>query len=312
MRQEQPPRRTFLKNISGLTTASLVGIPVGGTLQKVPWSDGEQPPKIKAPAHAIDCHHHIYDARFPADPNAAIRPGSATVADYRLLQRRLGTARNVIVQPSTYGIDNRCLLDALQQFGASARGIAVVHPDVSDATLKAMHAAGVRGIRFNLVQSGATSIEMVYPLAKRIEPLGWHIQVNSSEELMQANRATWDKLPVPTVFDHLAHISSPNSEAFRGIQRLLEAGKCWVKLSGAYLDTKVGPPTYADRAPVAKAYIKAAPERLVWGTDWPHPTAPDNKKPDDAILFDLLTAWTPDEKLRHRILVENPANLYGF
>lgn len=316
MHLKNPARRDFLKTISGIASVAVACDGPALAFQQnahVPWSAGEEAPQIKAPALAVDCHHHIYDSRYPPDPKATLHPGNATVADYRLLQRRLGTTRNVIVQPSTYGVDNRCLLDSLRLFGpSSARGIAVVHPDVSDADLKEMHAAGVRGIRFNLVQSGATSVEMIHPLAMRIARLGWHIQVNSSEELILANMSTWEKLPVQVVFDHLAHVSTPDSETFKRIRGLLQSDKCWVKLSGAYLDSKVGPPTYADRAPVAEAYIQAAPERLVWGTDWPHPTAPENNKPDDALLFDLLARWAPDEKLRERILVENPAKLYGF
>ncbi len=245
------------------------------------------------------------------DPKAKLHPANATVADYRLLQQRIGTTRSVVVQPSTYGVDNRCLLDALSQFGlANARGVAVVNPSVSDAELKELGTAGVRGIRFNLVQTGATTPDMIEPLAKRISALGWHIQVNADAEQIMAEAALWARLPVPVVFDHLGHVPDPVHPAFGVIGKLLHSGKAWVKLSGAYIDSKVGPPSYADRGPVAKAYVKEAPERLVWGTDWPHPTT--NDKPDDAILFDLLAQWAPDERTRARILVDNSAKLYGF
>jgi predicted TIM-barrel fold metal-dependent hydrolase len=245
------------------------------------------------------------------DPKAKLRPGNATVADYRLLQKRIGTTRNVVVQPSTYGTDNRCMLDALRRFGlATTRGIAVVNTDVSEAALKELHAAGVCGIRFNPVQASATTLEMVEPLAKRVAALGWHIQINASAEQILARMAIWNRLPVPVVFDHLGHVSAPGDPVFGAISDLMQSGKCWVKLSGAYIETKAGAPTYADAAAVAKAYIKEAPERLVWGTDWPHPTT--NDKPDDALLFDLLAEWSPDERMRTRILVENPAKLYGF
>jgi predicted TIM-barrel fold metal-dependent hydrolase len=245
------------------------------------------------------------------DTKAKLRPGNATVADYRLLQKRIGTKRNVVVQPSTYGVDNRCMLDALGQFGrANTRGIAVVNTGVLDAELKDLDAAGVCGIRFNLVQTGATTLEMVQPLAKRAAALGWHIQVNATAEQIFGSIAIWNRLPVPVVFDHLGHVTAPTAPVFGAIGKLLQRGKCWVKLSGAYMDTKVGAPSYADSAAVAKAYLREAPERLVWGTDWPHPTT--NDKPDDAVLFDLLADWTGDERLWARILVDNPAMLYGF
>jgi D-galactarolactone isomerase len=240
-----------------------------------------------------------------------LRPGNAKVTDYRLLQKRIGTSRNVIVQPSTYGLDNRCLLDALGQFERSAaRGIAVVDRNVSDATLKELQAAGVCGIRFNLIQAGATTFEMVEPLAKRVAAFGWHVQVNASPEQILGGIAVWNRLPVSVVFDHMGHISAPSDRAFSMICSLVQKGQCWVKLSGCYIDTKVGAPTYADSAAVAKAYMKVAPERLIWGTDWPHPTT--NDKPDDALLFDLLAEWSASESAWTRILVANPAMLYGF
>jgi predicted TIM-barrel fold metal-dependent hydrolase len=276
----------------------------------VPWSAGTERPKLQAPPNAADCHHHIYDSRFAADPKAALRPGNASVRDYRLLQKRLGTTRNVIVQPSTYGVDNRCLLDALAQFGTSAtRGVAVVNTTVKDNELRRMHAAGVRGIRFNVVQAGATTLDMVEPLAKHIADLGWHIQINASPEQI-ARSNFWSRIPCPVVFDHLGHVSQAGDPAFKIIAGLLQRGNGWVKLSGAYLDSKTGPPSYGDRTPVAQAYIREAPQRMVWGSDWPHPTT--QTKPDDAILLDLLAEWAPDEANRRRILVDNPAELYQF
>lgn len=298
---------------AGAATAGLAFTRTAGA-QQVKWSAGTEQPQLKAPPNATDCHHHIYDSRFPVDPTATLKPGDATVADYRLLQQRIGTTRHVVVQPSTYGVDNRCLLDALGQFGkATARGVAVVNTGVTDAELRHLHAAGVRGIRFNIAQAGATTIEMVEPLARRVHRLGWHIQINMPSEKILANKALWDRVPTPIVFDHLAHLREPDGvkdPTFAVVSALLRQGKGWVKLSGAYADTKVGPPTYADSTAVAQAYVKLAPQRLVWGSDWPHPT--EQTKPDDALLFDLLAQWAPDARTRHRILVENPARLYGF
>jgi predicted TIM-barrel fold metal-dependent hydrolase len=286
----------------------------GAGAQTVKWSAGSERPKTKAPARATDCHHHIYDARFPIDPKATLRPGDATVADYRQLQARIGTSRNVIVQPSTYGVNNRLLVEALGQFGARARGVAVVNIDVTDAELKRLHKAGVRGIRFNLAQQGATTVEMVDPLSKRVAALGWHIQINAPAETILAATDVWARVPCPIVFDHLAHVPEPDGVShpvFALVSGLLQQRKAWVKLSGAYADTKIGPPSYADSSAVARAYVKQAPERLVWGSDWPHPSERDTK-PDDALLFDLLADWAPDIHVRTRILVDNPAKLYGF
>jgi D-galactarolactone isomerase len=281
----------------------------------VPWSSGTDLPKLKAPPDSCDCHMHIYDARFPVDPTATLRPGDASVADYRLLQKRLGTTRNVVVTPSTYGTDNRVTLDAIAKFGATARGVAVVNTSVSDAELKRLADLGMRGIRFNLVQAGATTVEMLEPLAARVNTLGWHVQIHMLADQIVKIEDLLNRLAAPIVFDHLGRIPQPagtDHAGFSVIRRLIDKGRAWVKLSGAYQDTKVGPPGYADTSKVAQAYVQAAPERLVWGSDWPHPTEKEDHKPDDAVLFDLLAVWAPNELTRRRILVDNPATLYGF
>jgi predicted TIM-barrel fold metal-dependent hydrolase len=282
--------------------------------QQVKWSAGTGAPKLRAPADAADCHHHIYDAKYPVDPRSTLRPGDASVEDYRALQHRIRTSRNVIVQPSTYGTDNSCTLDALVAFGPTARAVAVVDTTVSDAELKRMNGLGVRGIRFNLAQAGATTPEMIEPLSKRVNDLGWHIQINAPAAKIMEIKDILNRVPSPIVFDHLAHIPEPEGTAhplFGVVLALIDKGKTWVKLSGAYADTKIGPPTYSDSSAVARAYVQKAPERLVWGSDWPHPSERDNK-PDDAILFDLLLDWAPEERVRNRILVQNPETLYGF
>jgi predicted TIM-barrel fold metal-dependent hydrolase len=274
-------------------------------------------PKTKVPPLATDCHHHIYDSHFKLDPNATLRPQDATIADYRLLQKRLGMQRNVVVQPSTYGVDNSGLMSVLQQFGlTTTRGVAVVNTSVTDAELNALNAAGVRGIRFNIVTpGGATSFEMVPSLAKRIHELGWHIQMNVTGAQIVANKALWNEVPCSIVFDHLGHIPQPDGAkhpAFEVVTALMQRGKGWVKLTGLYNDTKVGPPSYADSSTLAAAFVAAAPGQVVWGSDWPHPTEAADKKPDDALLLDFLSTWAPDAALRKHILVDNPAKLYGF
>ncbi len=313
MSAESWSRREVLKVVPVAALAAAQARPASA--QSVKWSAGTEAPRLKAPASATDCHHHIYNGKYPVDPKATLRPADALVDDYRALQRRIGTTRNVVVQPSTYGTDNRCHLDALAAFGSTARMVAVVNDGVSTEELKRMHALGVRGIRFNLAQAGATTPEMIEPLSKRINDLGWHIQVNAPAGKLMEIMPILERVPSSIVFDHLAHIPQPDGvdhPLFARVRALLDKGHTWVKLSGAYADTKVGPPTYADSSAVARAYATAAPERCVWGSDWPHPTEQQKQLPDDAVLFDLLTDWVPDEKTRHRVLVENPATLYDF
>ncbi|MBR0846403.1 amidohydrolase family protein [Bradyrhizobium diazoefficiens] len=288
-----------------------------GVEQAVPNSVGSAPPRLNVPANACDCHFHIYDERFPVSPHwrQGFPPG-ATVADYRLLQRRLGTTRSVVVQPSTYGIDNRCLVDALGQLGAAARGVAVVDVDVKDAELRMLADAGVRAIRVNFVSSqtwGTTTAEMLTTLAKRVSPLGWHVQILMTGDQIVTHESVIRSLPTKVVIDHLGRIPQPDGlkhPAFAAVRRLLDQGRTWVKVTEPYEDSKLGPP-YADSSELARAYVQAAPERMLWGTDWPHPTQ-RGTKPDDALLVDLLTDWAPDQQTRWRILVENPAKLYGF
>jgi predicted TIM-barrel fold metal-dependent hydrolase len=281
----------------------------------VPWSSGTEAPKLKAPRNACDCHMHIYDSRFPAAPYATIRPADASIAAYRLLQKRIGATRTIVVQPSTYGTDNACTLNAIAEFGADARGVAVVDTSVTDAELERLNGLGIRGIRFNLVQSGATTLDMLEPLSKRVNDFGWHVQLHMLGDQIVEAAHLLQRLPSPLAFDHLARIPQPagvDHPAFALVLKLLDKGRTWVKLSGAYMETRTGAPNYADVSTVARAYVKAAPERMVWSSDWPHPTEKADAKPDDAILFDLLADWAPDEAIRNRILVDNPAALYGF
>src|SRR5215467_8895676 len=180
MAQTDWDRRRVLWGLSAVAGAGLLGPSAKpATAQQVKYSSGTEPPKLKVPANACDCHHHIYGSQYKVDPRSTLRPGDATVEDYRALQKRIGTSRNVIVQPSTYGTDNRCHLEALAAFGPTARMVAVVDDTVSTEELKRLHGLGVRGIRFNLAQAGATTPEMIEPLSKRINDLGWHIQINA-------------------------------------------------------------------------------------------------------------------------------------
>jgi D-galactarolactone isomerase len=280
--------------------------------QAVPNSSGIEPPSLTAPANAADCHIHIYDPRFQP---AVTKPAMSTVADYRLLQKRIGLTRVVVVTPRNYVTDNSVTLNAIEQLGGDkARGVAVVRPSVTDAELQRLHSGGIRGIRFTVGQprTAVVTIDMIEPLAKRTADLGWHVQLNMESDQIVEHAEMLRRLPTPIVFDHMGKLglSGLGHPAFDVIRGLLDQRRAWVKISGAYMNTRVGPPTYADATQVAQAFVNAAPERLVWGSDWPHPTPTD--KPDDAALFDLLAVWASNEKTRHGILVSNPEALYGF
>jgi D-galactarolactone isomerase len=312
-------RRSFC---TGMAASVVAGAPLpvvaGGVEQAVPNSLGSRPPKLIAPTNACDCHHHIYDARFPVSPHwtQGFPPGS-TVAEYRLLQKRLGTTRNVVVQPSTYGVDNRCTVDALKQFGRQARGVVVIDAATKDAELLEMSAAGVCGIRVNFVTPqpwGKTTSEMLASLGQRVDKLGWHVQILMKGEQIVEHETVIRSLPNRVVIDHLGRIPEPEGLAhpgFAAVRRLIDTGRVWVKLTEPYEDSKIGPPTYSDTSELARAYAQAAPERMLWGTDWPHPTQP-GVKPDDANLLDLLSDWAPAEAIQTRILVTNPIEFYGF
>ena len=209
-------RREALSMVSGASAAGIAAMVLPAQAQvTVPWSTGTSLAKTKAPPNAADCHHLIYSSRFKVDANSTLRPGDASVADYRLLQKRIGTSRNVIVQPSTYGVFNDGLIEALGECGPTARGVAVVNTSVTDAELKRLDAARVRGIRFNLATGGATSIDMLEPLAKRIAPMGWHVQINANADVIVANKDLLNRLPCQIVFDHLAHVPEPSALPIR-------------------------------------------------------------------------------------------------
>ncbi|HSK41422.1 MAG TPA: amidohydrolase family protein [Arenibaculum sp.] len=260
---------------------------------------------------------HIYDSRFPYMPGAVLNPPEARVDAYRALQNRLGTSRTVVVTPSTYGTDNSCTLDAMAQLGPSARGVAVVDPGISDTELRRLADLGIQGVRFNVVRREATSIEMIEPVANRVADFGMHVQLHMKGDDIVGFRDMLRRLPATLVFDHLGRIPYPdgmNHGAYKVIRDLIDRDRAWVKVSGVYHESLVGAPSYADTSEMAASYVEAAPERVVWGSDWPHPTLHGAGKPmpDDAVLADLLVLWAPDEAVRHRILVENPARLYGF
>jgi predicted TIM-barrel fold metal-dependent hydrolase len=271
--------------------------------------------RLLAPPGTCDCHIHIFGPRerFPLAADLAYTPAEASVEAYRAVRRRLGIQRTVIIQPSAYGTDNRCTLEAIADLLPNARGIAVVDPSVSDRELEKLHQAGIRGLRFSLVVKNSLRPEYLEMMARRIEPLGWHIQFRSTHRDLPDLESRLARLPVDVCLDHLGSI--PPEEplthpAWQSIFRLLDQGNCWVKLSAPYQLSRMPGPGYADFATQVSAMVKIAPHRLVWGTNWPHPSV--QNAPDDVDLLDSLGAWIPEEQIRRTILVSNPAALYGF
>lgn len=272
-------------------------------------------PRLVAPPGACDTHMHIYDDRFALAPTATFKPPTAPTAAYLAMRARIGISRTVVVQPTGYGFDNACTLEAMAAMGDSARGIAVVPPDAKDAELERLTKAGMRGIRYFMLPGGVLPWETLETMATRVGAFGWHVQLQLDGRQLPEHEAQLKRLPGTLVIDHNGKFLEPvaiDDPAFKCLLRLLENGRTWVKLSAPYETSKKGPPLYPDVGALAKALAKAAPERCVWATNWPHPSVPRAECPDDADLLDLLLDWAPDEKTRNRILADNPASLYGF
>ena len=274
-----------------------------------------RPPRWPAPPGATDCHCHVFGPawRYPYAASRAYTPPDASLADYRAMLAGIGFSRGVIVQPSVYGTDNRATEAGILGLGANGRGVAVLADDVGERELRGLHASGFRGVRFNLATVPGTPADGLEAMARKLVPFGWHIQLFIESQRLAEMADRLAALPVDIVFDHLglmdrhAGLTQPG---LRALLRLLENGRTWIKLSGAY---RVDPrtPRWPGATPYAKAYIAANPERLVWGTDWPHPSLA-GPMPDDGELFDLFLDWIPDEATRAKILIDNPARLYGF
>ncbi len=274
------------------------------------------PPRLALPALACDCHYHVFGParEFPYAQERSYTPPDCLFEQRLALHERLGIARSVIVQPSVYGTDNRAMLAAMARSRPGAvRGVAVIGPATSEAELDAMHAQGVRGVRVNALFKGGTPIAEVRRLAERVAPRGWHVQFLIDVSAFPDPGQFLGSLPVPVVVDHMGHFPAARGVAdagFVALLRLVATGRCWVKLSAPYR-LSAQPFPHRDVAPIARALVEANPERLVWGSDWPHPgiAAP---MPDDGKLVDLIGEWVPDARVRDRIVRDNPAMLYGF
>jgi predicted TIM-barrel fold metal-dependent hydrolase len=283
----------------------------------VPHSAGLNLPSRPLPENACDSHMHVFHPRFPPSAHWKHQPPHADVAMYRRLQQRLGTSRVVVVNPSTFGTDNACTLNAVHQLGEHARGVAVVGHEVTDAELDQLAVQRVCGLRVNFVSPqswGTTTPEMLTTLSRKVARLGWHMQVLAHPEQLVELAPVLRTLPTPLVIDHLGSIDpaeGASAAAFRVLRSLLDDGNTWVKLSGAYMRSRAGEPAYTDVQALGSSLVSAAPERLVWGSDWPHTTQPKDSV-NDANLVDLLRVWCSSDAVMDGILVDNPARLYGF
>lgn len=279
-------------------------------------SSPEIAPKSVAPPGTCDCHIHIYGPtdKYPEAPTSPFPVPDAPVGAYRRTMETLGIDRVVVVQPSAYGKDNSCTLDAIAELGPIARGVAVVDTETTDQELDRLTAAGIRGVRFHMLPGGVLPWDILEEMAARVEAFGWHVQLQMDGRNLPGREETLRRLPGTLVIDHTGKFLEPvpvDHPGFQTLLQLLETGRVWIKLSAPYETSKVGAPSYADVGTLAKALIAAAPERMLWASNWPHPSAQDNP-PDDAMLMATLLEWMGDEATSHRILVDNPAILYGF
>ncbi|CAG4894160.1 amidohydrolase family protein [Paraburkholderia saeva] len=264
-------------------------------------------------AGACDCHIHVYEDGYPLAPGATFRPAPAPVSAYREVQRALGLTHVVVVQPTGYGFDNRCMLSALEQFGSAARGVAMVPPDSADDQLARLHNAGVRGMRYMMLAGGLSTWSGLEADAARIAPLGWNIDLQLDGRDLPRHESTLMRLPGKLVIDHTGKFLEPvqpDSEAFQSLCRVLDRGHCWVKLSAPYETSRAGAPGYDDVALLARTLAARYPERCLWGTNWPHPNA--QPRPVDGVLLDWLTRCAGSESTTRKILIDNPRELYGF
>ena len=275
------------------------------------------PPKLKAPAGACDTHAHIVGPfdKFPLADERGYTPPISALEDFEVFQKTLGIDRAVIVHPSCYGTMMDVTVDAVTRLGDRARGIAVVEPSITDAELDRLDAIGFRGLRFTTLLKGGADVSGIVAMAERIKRLGWHIQMFiDAENQLESLLPSLKKLPVDLVIDHMGHFqpeAGVDHPAFRAMLDLVKNGHCWVKLSGAYRASGDAP-AWQDMAAYATALIETRPDRMVWATDWPHVMLWDKPMPEGAALLDWALSWNIDETTMKQILVDNPAQLYGF
>ena len=269
--------------------------------------------RLVPPPDACDCHIHVFETGFAVAPTALSAPPLAPLSAYREVQQALGLSRAVVVQPTAYGFDNSCTLQSMAALGPAARGIVVIQPRTPTEELQRLHDLGVRGVRYMMLPGGALPWETLEATAANIEPLGWHIDLQVDGRQFHDYEARLASLPCRLVVDHNGKFLTPvapSHEGFQALLRLLASGRCWVKLSAPYETSRSGPPAFDDVGVLARALVQANPQRCLWASNWPHLNT--NPQPSNAQMLDLLLAWADDDATRKQILVENPAELYGF
>lgn len=273
-------------------------------------------PRLALPRGSCDCHAHVFgpQCRYPFLPQAGYIAPDALASDYVRMLRTIGCDRGVLVQPSVYGTDNSAMLDALRSKVYPFRGVAVVDENVTDRELEDMHEAGVRGVRINLaaITPGLT-LDQAPRLAGRLKRLGWHLQFFIDFKKVADVEERLSKLPIDIVLDHFGRVNAKDgvdSSPFQALLRLLQRENCWAKIMGVYFVSERAP-DFSDVAPLAREVVATAPDRTVWATDWPHPMGL-HQMPNDGDLADMLADWVPDAAQREKVLVANPARLYGF
>jgi len=256
---------------------------------------------------------HFYDTKVPGAPGTFL-PGNFVVDDYRALQTRLGLERVIVVQPNAYADDNRVTVDSIKQLGKDAKGVGVVRAGVKDAELERLTKAGICAVRIMTLHGGTLGFDVMDAVMARVHPFGWHANIQLDGRELPKYEAQIKRLPGKFVIDHTGKFMepvAPDHAAFKCLQRLVDTGRCWVKLSAPYETSKTGAPKYEDVGRLAKALVKQAPERMLWASNWPHPSARQNL-PKDEDLLDLLADWAPDATVQKKILADNPAELYDF
>ena len=265
------------------------------------------------PSGACDAHVHIFEPEAIATLEKPLPP--ASLEAYLAVRAQLGLSRTVLVQPSAFGFDNAGLLAALERLGDTARGVATISPALGEDELQRMGERGVAGARFHLLKSRHQSWDDLLPVAERIATWGWHVQLQCDGRVLPERLALLRGLPCPLVIDQSGKFLEPvttDDPAFRALLGLVERGDTYVKLSAPYEVSRAGPPDYTDVAALARALVLAAPERMLWGSNWPHHALPAAQRPSDAAMLELLHNWAPDKDVQRLILVDNPARLYGF
>jgi D-galactarolactone isomerase len=270
--------------------------------------------EFEVPAGACDCHVHAYDDAYPLAATATFKPPHAPMADYAKVQADLGFTRVVVVQPTGYGFDNRCTLAAVASMSGRVRAVAMVPPDVTQATLQDLHAGGVRGVRMMMLPGGLLGWDALAPLALKIKDWGWHLNVQFNGCDFAQRLPLLQGLDVPLVVDHtgkfLVPPASTDDVAFQALCRLLDTGRAWVKLSAPYETSRNGAPRYEDVSLLARYLATNYPERCLWASNWPHPN--QNPVPSSVALLNLLPQWASRAADIRRILVDNPVQVYAF